>query len=144
MKRSIQKIEQQVYQKLVLALAKKLNFVVDKKIESGKLGSVSNALQLTPPVSNFGDIENKKQFGVMLYTRANYTSITDPATGWRKTIYLKSGSEEIIKKQILEKFSNIGFDGMDYYFEYVEQHVGKTWKLYSSIKGVSKIGRAHF
>ncbi len=137
MKRGRQKIEKQVYQNLETALAKKLNFVVDKKAKQGELGSVSEALQLTPPISNYQDIEGKKQFGVMLYTRANYTSVTDPATGWRKTIYIKNGKEEDIKKQILEKFSDFGFDGNDYFFEYTEVHAGHTWRLYSGKNGKS-------
>ncbi len=137
MKRGRQKIEKQVYQNLELALAKKLNFVVDKEAKPGELGSVSKALQLTPPVSNYQDIEGKKQFGVMLYTRANYTSITDPATGWRKTIYIKNGKEEDIKKEILEKFDDFGFDGKDYYFEYTESHAGHTWRIYSGKDGQS-------
>jgi CRISPR-associated protein Cpf1 len=88
-KNSRKKIEKQVYQKLELALAKKLNFVVNKSAKDEELLSVQKALQLTPPVNNFGDIENARQYGIMLYTRANYTSQTDPKTGWRKTIYLK-------------------------------------------------------
>ena len=135
MKRGRQKIEKQVYQNLETALAKKLNFVVDKTAKQGELGSVSKALQLTPPINNYQDIEGKKQFGVMLYTRANYTSVTDPATGWRKTIYIKNGKEEDIKNQILEKFSDFGFDGKDYYFEYTEAHAGHTWRMYSGKNG---------
>jgi len=96
---------------------------------------VSKALQLTPPISNYQDIEGKKQFGVMLYTRANYTSITDPATGWRKTIYIKNGKEEDIKKEFLEKFRDFGFDGKDYYFEYIEANAGHSWRMYSGKNG---------
>lgn len=113
MKQCRQKFEQQIYQKFETALAKKLNFVVDKDSKINELASVSNALQLTPPLLNYDDIKGKKQFGIMLYTRANYTSITDPTTGWRKTIYLKDGKEEDIKNQICEKFSDFGFDGKD-------------------------------
>lgn len=133
-KRSRQKFEQQVYQKFELALAKKLNYLVDKSARNGEIGSVSQALQLTPPVSNYGDIENRKQVGIMLYTRANYTSVTDPATGWRKTIYLKTGSEEVIKKQILETFTEIKFENNDYYFQYTDI-IGKEWKLWSGKNG---------
>ena len=135
MKRGRQKFEKQVYQNLETALAKKLNFVVDKNAKQGEPGSESMALQLTPPISNYQDIEGKKQFGVMLYTRANYTSVTDPATGWRKTIYIKNGKEEDIKEQILDKFSDFGFDGKDYYFEYTEANAGHTWRLYSGNNG---------
>lgn len=135
MKRGRQKIEKQVYQNLELALAKKFNFVVDKTAKQGELGSVSMALQLTPPVTNYKDIEGKKRFGIMLYTRANYTSITDPATGWRKTIYIKNGKDEEIKAQIIDKFSNFGFDGKDYYFEYIEANAGHSWRMYSGKDG---------
>ncbi len=135
MKRGRQKIEKQVYQNLEVALAKKLNFVVDKEAKQGELGSVTKALQLTPPISNYQDIEGKKMFGVMLYTRANYTSITDPATGWRKTIYIRNGKEEDIKKQVLEKFSDFGFDSKDYYFEYTEANAGHLWRMYSGKNG---------
>ena len=135
MKRGRQKIEKQVYQNLELALAKKFNFVVDKEAKQGELGSVSKALQLTPPVSNYQDIEGKKQFGVMLYTRANYTSITDPATGWRKTIYIKNGKDEDIRKDILDNFNDFGFDGKDYFFDYTEANAGHAWRLYSGSKG---------
>lgn len=137
MKRGRQKIEKQVYQKFEVALAKKLNFVVEKTAKENELASVGKALQLTPPIANYQDIENKKQFGIMLYTRANYTSVTDPLTGWRKTVYLKKGSEEFVRKQILESFTDIGFDGKDYYFEYVEKHAGKTWRMYSGENGKS-------
>ena len=137
MKRGRQKVEKQVYQKLETALAKKLNFVVDKNVNNGDIASVSRALQLTPKLNNYGDIENRKQFGIMLYTRANYTSITDPATGWRQTIYIKDGKDDEIMKQILEKFSDFGFDGTDFFFEYTEAHVGKTWRLYSGKNGIS-------
>ena len=135
MKRDRQKIEKQVYQNLETALAKKFNFVVDKNAKQGELGSVSKALQLTPPISNYQDIEGKKQFGVMLYTRANYTSITDPATGWRKTIYIRNGKDEDIRKEILEKFTDFGFDGKDYYFEYTEANAGHSWRMYSGKNG---------
>lgn len=135
MKRGRQKIEKQVYQNLETALAKKLNFVVDKNVTQCELGSVRKALQLTPPISNYQDIEGKKQFGIMLYTRANYTSVTDPATGWRKTIYIKNGRDEEIKKQILDRFIDFGFDGKDYYFKYTEDNVGHTWQMYSGKNG---------
>lgn len=134
-KRGRQKIEKSVYQKFELALAKKLNFLVDKCANNGEMGSVTQALQLTPPVNNYGDIENRKQVGIMFYTRANYTSQTDPATGWRKTIYLKKGSEENIKEQILKEFADFGFDGKDYYFDYVAKETKKQWRLYSGKNG---------
>ena len=111
--------------------------MVDKDAEQGELGYVSKALQLTPPINNYQDMEGKKQFGIMLYTRANYTSITDPATGWRKTIYIKNGKMDDIKKEFLEKFSEFGFDGKDYYFDYTEANAGHPWRMYSGKDGKS-------
>lgn len=147
-KRSRQKIEKSIYQKFELNLAKKLNFLVDKTKKDGEIGSVTKALQLTPPVNNYGDIENRKQVGIMLYTRANYTSITDPVTGWRKSIYLKTGSEQSIKDQIIGNlskkikaaFTDIYHDGKDYVFVYTNQNTGKEWRLYSGInsKGLDR------
>ena len=110
---------------------------MDKTAKENETASVGKGIQLTPPIANYQDIENKKQFGIMLYTRANYTSVIDPLTGWRETIYLKKGSEEFTKKEILENFIDIGFDGKDYYFEYIEKHTGKKWKMYSGSDGVS-------
>ncbi len=136
-KNSRKKIEKQIYQKLELALAKKMNFVVDKKAKEGEIMSVQKALQLTPPVNNFGDIEKASQYGVMLYTRANYTSQTDPVTGWRKTIYFSSTKQEELKNEICEKFDDFGFDGKDYYFDYNDKNTGKKWRLYSGKNGVS-------
>ncbi len=137
-KRSRQKFEQQVYQKFELALAKKLNYLVDKKAKMGKIGSVAKALQLTPTVENYQDIENRKQLGIMLYTRANYTSVTDPVTGWRKTIYLKKGKEEDIKKQILNAFLEIGVDKQgDYFFQYIDENTKKIRVLWSGKDGKS-------
>ena len=131
-KRSRQKFEQQVYQKFELALAKKLNYLVDKNVPVGEIGSVAKALQLTPPVANYQDIENRKQLGNMLYTRANYTSVTDPVTGWRKAIYLKKGKEKDVRDQILSIFSETGVDERgDYFFQYADENTGKIWKLWS-------------
>lgn len=136
-KRGRQKIEKSVYQKLELALAKKLNFVVDKNAKEGELMSVQRALQLTPPVNNFDDIEKSTQYGIMLYTRANYTSQTDPITGWRKTIYFKSRRQEDLKAEICNKFNEIVFDGKDYIFKYKDEHTNKEWQMYSGFNGKS-------
>jgi hypothetical protein len=136
-KRGRQKIEKQVYQKLELALAKKLNFLVDKGAKAGETASVDNALQLTPPVRDFGDMKSK-QFGIMLYVNPGFTSVTDPIKGWHKTISIKKGSEKYIRDQIMDSstFTDFGFDGKDYYFKYKDANTGKGWTLYSGKNGV--------
>ena len=137
LKRSRQKIEKQIYQKFETTLAKKLNFIVDKNKTGESLFTPTRAVQLTPPVLNYQDIGDKKQVGIMLYTRAHYTSVTDPKTGWRKTIYLKRGKQSDIKSQILGAFDDIGFDGKDYFFEYTDKNTRKKWRLWSGKDGKS-------
>lgn len=75
---------------------------MDKTAKEDETASVGKGLQLTPPIANYQDIENKKQFGIMLYTRANYTSVIDPLTGWRKTIYLKKVQKNLQRKRFLK------------------------------------------
>ena len=133
-KRGRQKIEKQVYQKLELALAKKLNFLVDKNAKVGEMASVDNALQFTPAVREFSDIKGK-QFGIMLYTNPSFTSKTDPITGWRQSIFIKKGSVKYIQGQIMGSFSDFGFNGKDYYFGYEDVNTGKEWTLYSGKNG---------
>jgi CRISPR-associated protein Cpf1 len=136
-KRSRQKIEKQIYQKFETALAKKLNFIVDKDKTRESFLSPIRAVQLTPPVINYQDIGDEKQVGILLYTRANYTSVTDPNTGWRKTVYLKRGKQSDIKDQILKTFDDFGFDGKDYFFEYTNKNTNKKWRLWSGKEGES-------
>jgi len=141
-KRGRQKIEKSVYQKLELALAKKFNFLVQKDALSGKAGSVTRALQLTPPTNTFGDIRGK-QWGIMLYTRAAYTSVTDPVTGFRKNIYLRKGAKEDMRDAILS-FREIGFDpGKEaYYFSYdpadfaENKSLSRLWTMFSCVSRI--------
>lgn len=140
-KRSRQKIEKSIYQKFELALAKKLNFVVLKDAQQNTPWSVNNAYQLTPKVDNYGDIEARKQVGIILYTRANYTSQTDPVTGWRKSIYLRKWADNT-KNRILENFSDIIYKNEDFLFQYTDKNTGKNWELHSQINRKS-IERYH-
>ncbi len=146
--RGRQKIEKSVYKKLEVALMKKLGFLVDKSKDGkyGEIGSVTNALQLTPRVNNYEELKGKgKQAGVMLFVRPNYTSQTDPVTGWRKKIYISEGSEEDIRKKIVENFTDIYFDGKDYVFVYTDSDTGKKWQMYSGKdgKGLDRFYRQH-
>ncbi len=128
-KRGRQKIEQSVYQKLELALAKKLNFIVKKEKAVGEPWSITNAYQLTPQINTFGDIK-WKQRGIMFYTRANYTSTTDPLTWWRKTIYLKKWSLTEMQDQFFKVFSDIQRDIQEQSYIFDD---GKR-KLYSNVE----------
>lgn len=137
-KRGRQKIEQSVYQKLELALAKKLNFLVNKNAALWEVGSAINAFQITPQVSTFGDIKGKQR-GAVLYTRANYTSTTDPVTGFRKNLYLKRTDKDDMKRQI-ESFDAIGYDTTKsaYFFSYdpkkfAEGKWSNKWTVWSCV-----------
>jgi len=132
-KRGRQKIEKSIYQKFELALAKKLNFVVDKTKEVWQIGSVTNAFQLTPPVSNYGDIEARKQVGIMFYTRANYTSQTDPVSGWRRSLYLKYDSKNPLQT-IISNFQSIERENGRYVFiTQPDLKSNTSWKLSSQV-----------
>ncbi|MDP4010074.1 MAG: type V CRISPR-associated protein Cas12a/Cpf1 [Candidatus Shapirobacteria bacterium] len=137
-KRGRQKIEKSVYQKLELALIKKLNYLVDKNKHDGETLSVTNALQLTPPTDNFGEIKGK-QWGIIFYTTAAYTSVTDPITGFRKNIYLKKSAKNIMRENIL-KLDNIIFDqnNLCFRFDYSlnkfqKDTSNKKWSCYTHV-----------
>lgn len=127
-------IEKKTYQAFETALANKLSLFVDKNISEGP-ASIKQPLQLVPPFKTFDDIDGKDSFGIMQYTRANYTSITDPLTGWRQSIYIQGGKSIDIIQRIIAAFDDIRFDGKDYAFDYTDDNTGKHWTLYSGING---------
>lgn len=95
-----QKIEKQVYQKLELALAKKLNFLNFKDKKDTEVWWIWNSIQLTPKVRDYQDIANYKQSWIILYTNPAFTSTTCPECWWRKTINFPKK----INKEVLIKF----------------------------------------
>lgn len=103
-KRGRQKIEQQVYQKLELALAQKLNYLVQKNAPEGTVGHYLKAHQLTPHIVTPQDIG--KQCGTMFYVSPGYTSLTCPECGYRKNVSFNfeniSKAREFIKKTDLK------------------------------------------
>lgn len=135
-----------VYQKLELALAKKLNFLIQKDAKEGEIGHPLKALQLTPPVQNFQDIN--RQTGVLFYTTAGYTSTTCPRCGWRKNLYLAYENIEKAKTDFAD--IKITFEDGKFIFSYtskteklekggkekkrkVEEIFGRAWKLQSNV-----------
>jgi CRISPR-associated protein Cpf1 len=133
-KRSRQKIEQQVYQKLELALAKKLNYLVDKKAVQGKPGHYLKGLQLTPPIKTFQDIG--KQCGALFYVSPAYTSLTCPECGYRKN--MSFSFENIGKAQKHVKDIDLHFKEVDNGFEifYTLNNQGKKkiFKISSAVE----------
>jgi len=142
-------IEKSVYQQLEKALIDKLNFLVDKhEIDPRKAGHILHAYQLTAPFSTFKEMG--KQAGLLFYTQAEYTSQTDPITGFRKNIYI-SNSETVSKiREFIQNFDNIGWDEerQSYYFvynpinfvakEYKDSTLSRIWKIYADVPRVRR------
>lgn len=136
MKQGRIQIEKQVYSKVEEKIAKKLSYLVDKK-----LGNFFNAWQLTPEIKTFGgDIDGKDQVGIIFYVNPSYTSATCPRCGFRKRKYIKADN-------IYEEFKNgnvkISFDGVKYTFEFSSQVKDKNGesstvpdKVYSNVRRV--------
>ena len=116
-KRWRQKIEKQVYQKLELALAKKLNYLTQKDKKDDEVLWNLKALQLVPKVWDYQDIANYKQSGIIFYTRANYTSTTCPCCGFRKNIYISNWATKEVQKKAFENI-DIKYDGEKFIFSY--------------------------
>jgi len=122
-KRWRQKIEKQIYQKLELALAKKLNYLTQKDKKNDEVLWNLRALQLVPKVNDYQDIikYNKNQSWIMFYTRANYTSTTCPCCWFRKNIYISNSDTKEKQKKAFEKIKII-FDWNKFIFSYeIEQ-----------------------
>lgn len=119
-KQSRQKIEKQIYQKLELQLAQKLNYLVKKGRNNSEYGSFLKALQLSPKVNNFSEIEKASQFGTIFYVDPSYTSTTCPQCGFRKRL-LKTQYESI--KQAKEKFFNVKKDDKGSIIEILEPKI---------------------
>lgn len=124
-KRWRQKIEKQIYQKLELALAKKLNYLTQKDKWDDEVLWNLKALQLVPKVNDYQDIANYKQSWIMFYTRANYTSTTCPCCGFRKNIYISNSDTKEKQIKAFEKI-NIKFDGKKFIFSYEMEQDEKT------------------
>lgn len=125
-KNSRKKVERQIYQNFELALAKKLNFVVDKKKSDTELWWLYHAYQLAPQVSDFQDIRN--QTWILFYTQAGYTSTTCPVCWYRKNVYRKYESVEKTKQFFKDFNLKIQKIWSDYYFDYIIEAIAdKYW-----------------
>ena len=130
-------VEKSVYKKFELALLRKLNHLILKDKNADEPGGLLNAYQLTPYIEagKIGDFEKLNQWGILFYVRANYTSITDPLTGWRKheKLYISNSETE---KKIKEFFNpdsdiqiNYDFEKRCFKFSYTENN--KPWDLFA-------------
>jgi hypothetical protein len=108
-KKEQSQVEKTVYQKFELALAKKLNYLVFKDSMPNDFGGVLNAYQLTPAigVGNISIFERSKQWGSMFYVNPDYTSSTDPVSGWHKHIYVKNSEKPEKIKELFNSDTGI-------------------------------------
>ncbi len=140
-KRWRQKIEKQIYQKLELALAKKLNYLTFKDRKNNEIWWYLNWIQLVWKVNDYSDIWNYKQSGIVFYTNPAYTSTTCPICGWRKTLKFP---RNLSKQSILNFFENIeiNFDWEKFSFTYSYFNKKKKWNIekefivYSNVKRI--------
>lgn len=130
-KRGRQKMEQQVYQKLELALVQKLNYLVNKKATPGESGHYLNAFQLTPQVSTPQDIG--KQCGAVFFVSPGYTSLTCPECGYRKNMSLVFENISKAKKLIKDLKLCVTADWGGYIIEYTLPS-GQKYKVFSNVE----------
>jgi hypothetical protein len=137
-------IERAVYQQFEKALIDKLGYLVFKdNRDIFAPGGVLNGYQLAAPFVSFKKIG--KQTGIIFYTNAEYTSQTDPVTGFRKNIYISNSASLKKIKDALEKFKAVGWDAKEqsYYFVYCPADFDKNvfnreWMIYSKIPRVRR------
>jgi transposase len=142
-------IEKSVYQQLEKALIDKLNYLVDKKeIDPQRAGHVLRAYQLTAPFESFKTMG--KQTGVLFYTQAEYTSQTDPVSGFRKNVYISNSATVEKIKNSIRKLDAIGWDDdlQSYYIDYNpvnfveakfrDNTVSKDWRIYAHIPRIKR------
>lgn len=113
-KRWRQKIERQIYQKLELALAKKLNYFTQKNKDIWEPIWYLKALQLVPKVNDYSDIWSYKQSWIMFYVNPSYTSQTCPECWLRKNIKISDTKE---KQKIFFDNIKIIYDGNIFLFD---------------------------
>jgi len=124
MKQGRIQIEKQVYSKVEEKIAKKLSYLVDKRV-----GNFLNAWQLTPNIKTFGsDIEWKDQVGIIFYVNPSYTSATCPKCGFRKRKYIKAEKAKDEFKKV-----EMSFDGARYIFKFSSE---VTDTVYSNVRRV--------
>ncbi len=141
-------IERSVYQQLEKALIDKLGYLVFKDRNIEEPGGILNGYQLAAPFVSFEKMG--KQTGIIFYTQADYTSVTDPLTGFRKNLYISNSASQEKIKEAIQKFKAIGWDEKEqsYFFIYnpvdfvdekfKENTFSKKWTVHAKIPRVYK------
>ncbi|PJC19762.1 MAG: type V CRISPR-associated protein Cpf1, partial [Candidatus Yonathbacteria bacterium CG_4_9_14_0_2_um_filter_47_74] len=130
-------IERSAYQQLEKALIEKFGYLVFKDKDPLEAGGVLNGYQLSAPFESFEKMG--KQNGVIFYTNPEYTSTTDPVTGWRQHIYIKSDATDNEALKVFTEKIGIGWsdDKQSYTFSYDqkdfwEDSPARKWVLYAN------------
>ena len=138
-------IERSVYQQLEKQLIDKFGYLVFKNNKPEEGGNVLNGYQLSAPFDTFEKMG--KQTGIIFYTQAEYTSITDPLSGFRKNIYISNSAPQIKIKEAVQKFDAIGWDNefQSYYFQYdpsvfsdTNFVFAKRWTVYAKVPRIAR------
>lgn len=138
-------VERSVYQQFEKALIDKLGYLTFKDRDPTSPGGTLNGYQLAAKFESFEQLGD--QSGIIFYTQAEYTSATDPLTGFRKSIYIKNSAPT---PEIIEAFKKIriGWDSdlQSYFFEYnqadftkkKQRSNGQLWRLYADVCRVKR------
>lgn len=142
-------IEKSVYQQLEKALIDKLSYLVDKnEINPEKAGHILKAYQLTEPFESFQKMG--KQTGILFYTQAEYTSQTDPLTGFRKNLYLSNSATVEKIKDFIKKIDEFGWseEKKSFYFKYNPKNfvdkklqkdiTAKDWVIFANVPRIKR------
>ena len=123
--RGRQKVEKQVYQKFEKMLIDKLNYLVDKKVNTSEMGGVLKAYQLANKFESFQKLG--KQSGFLFYIPAWNTSKMDPTTGFVNL--LDTRYENMAKaKAFFSKFKSIRYNAIKGWFEFAFDYNDFTTK----------------
>lgn len=136
-------IERTVYQQFEKQLIDKLSYLVFKDNRNPEEpGGILNGYQLVAPFTAFKDLG--KQTGIIFYVSAEYTSKTDPLTGYRKNIYISNSASQKKIKDLINKLKDFGWDEKEhsYFFTYnqkdFDSSIDKEWTLFSKVPRVRR------
>lgn len=141
-------VERSVYQQFENALINKLGYLVFKERLPDEKGGVFSGYQLAAPFESFEKMG--KQTGFLFYTQANYTSVTDPLSGFRKNVYISNSTPDNKIKDYFKKDKiDIGWDKVknSYYFFYDQEDFvtdkkskvnSKKWNIYANVPRIKR------
>lgn len=131
------KVEKQVYQKFEKQLIEKLNYVVDKNVNTQYIYGVMNGLQLSNKFESFKAMS--KQNGIIFYVAPWLTSKIDPTTGFVNLLHPKYENQDKARN-FISSIDSISYDENENLFVFdinyekfdrTDASYKKEWKIYS-------------